>query len=664
MKTQTSTKRALVFQLLSMLVCVSMLVGSTFAWFTDTASTAVNTIQAGNLDVQLLDADGNELGAAPLKWVAKDGRAQSEIFWEPGATYNLESFRIKNNGNLSLKYQVVISGIQGNAKLLEVIDFTYTVADEAGTVTAYDIAGEHPLAAGKDSGLITISGHMQETAGNEYMNEKIEGIAIAVYARQDTGESDSDGNGYDADAKYPVSAVTSVELDADGKIKEELIFHAGTKVAGTTTPAATVTLPAGAKMNAGTTKATLVIRETDTPKNFTVELTQTAPKTLDISLEGVATDNTGLIKVEFYIGTGLSLVEIYHSGTRMSRCSGLQWVDEDQEFYYNAATGFVTMLTSSFSPFTYTSDKFYWGRNGNMASDYATPVDTEQKTVTISTPAEMALFASQVTNQKVSYAGYTVNITADIDLGDGYWTPISAGARLAGITINGNGHTIRNMLVRGCTNSSGYGFAFIGDMRGAITIRNLAFDNANVKAIKYGSYWGNVGGIVMGYTYGTTVFENVSVTNSCIEGYGKIGILLGMGADPGVSVTFRNCVSKDNTIYGTYNLGGLAGNIQRKAGIDYTVVENCTVENIAVIHASNDVYQNFVNMTATFQSDDSTSGTDVVKTITGEYWLYNGYYWGGYADYYVSYGGSSVDPVITAGGSGNIANSEITVNKQ
>lgn len=43
---------------------------------------------------------------------------------------------------------------------------------------------------------------------------------------------------------------------------------------------------------------------------------------------------------------------------------------------------------------------------------------------------------------------------------------------------------------------------------------------------------GNVGGIVLGYTYGTTLFENVSVTNSSIWGYGKIGILLGMGADP------------------------------------------------------------------------------------------------------------------------------------
>ena len=222
MKKHMSTKRALAFQLLSMLVCVSMLVGSTFAWFTDTASTAVNTIQAGNLDVQLLDADGNELGTAPLKWVAKDGRVQSEILWEPGCTYNLESFRIKNNGNLALKYKVVINGLVGSAKLLEAIDFTVSVdgtalvaKDGTSTVaTAADLNNfEGTLAAQAVTGKITITGHMKEDAGNEYMNEKIEGISITVYATQDTVEKDSNGNTYDEEAPLDfVSVGTTEEL--------------------------------------------------------------------------------------------------------------------------------------------------------------------------------------------------------------------------------------------------------------------------------------------------------------------------------------------------------------------------------------------------------------------------------------------------------------------
>ncbi len=246
MKKHMSTKRALVFQLLSMLVCVSMLVGSTFAWFTDTASTAVNTIQAGNLDVQLLDADGNELGTAPLKWVAKDGRVQSEILWEPGCTYNLESFRIKNNGNLALKYKVVISGIQGNAKLLEVIDFTYTTTDADGVSAVYDPTAEHVLTAGADSGLITITGKMQESAGNEYKNEKLEGIAITVYAAQATVENDSNGNTYDENATYPVVNLNEIKAAfANGgiiSVVENIYTDASDTVAARVTITAPTTL--------------------------------------------------------------------------------------------------------------------------------------------------------------------------------------------------------------------------------------------------------------------------------------------------------------------------------------------------------------------------------------------------------------------------------------
>ena len=47
------TRRALLLSLLAVVMCIVMLVGTTFAWFTDTASTAVNKIQSGNLDVQL-----------------------------------------------------------------------------------------------------------------------------------------------------------------------------------------------------------------------------------------------------------------------------------------------------------------------------------------------------------------------------------------------------------------------------------------------------------------------------------------------------------------------------------------------------------------------------------------------------------------------------------
>ena len=189
-----------------------MLVGATFAWFTDTASTGVNKIQAGKLDVALEMKEGDSWVSAEgktLNWVK--AAAGEQVLWEPGCTYTLPELRVVNNGNLALKYKLVISGIRGDAELNNVIDWTMTL-DGA----AYTLGEEHHLAAKNgatvDADVLTISGKMQESAGNEYMNESIDGIAITVVATQDTVESDSFGTQYDKDAEYPVAVTTGDEL--------------------------------------------------------------------------------------------------------------------------------------------------------------------------------------------------------------------------------------------------------------------------------------------------------------------------------------------------------------------------------------------------------------------------------------------------------------------
>ena len=180
-----------------------MLVGATFAWFTDTASTGVNKIQAGNLDVQLVDENGNSLEGKTLEFKKAANAAEGEaVLWEPGCTYELPAVYVKNNGKLALKYKVAITGINGSAKLNEVIDWTINDAD---------LSADHSLSAGATSEALTIKGHMQESAGNDYMNEFIDGIAITVYATQDTVESDSFTNQYDKNAAYPVVNVTELK---------------------------------------------------------------------------------------------------------------------------------------------------------------------------------------------------------------------------------------------------------------------------------------------------------------------------------------------------------------------------------------------------------------------------------------------------------------------
>ncbi len=660
MKKKNVTKGALLASILAMVLCVTMLVGTTFAWFTDTASANVNKIQSGKLDValEMKDSSGKWVTAEgkTLDFVKAAGGAGQEILWEPGCTYNLPELRVVNNGNLALKYKVQITGMNGDAKLNEAIEWTMTLAG-----ADYAVGSEHHLAAKTGDTVaadeLTIKGHMMESAGNEYKDLSINGIAITVIATQDTAEFDSNNNQYDADAEYPVYAAVPVEKDETGNVAGEVKLESASTHPTTNLPTATATVPAGAKLTEDATQLELIIEKAANPSNFTVEETQIEPKTLDITMKGLAADNDKLIKVEFYIETGMSLVEINHNGVKMSRCSALKWVDEDQEFYYDSGTGLVTMLTKTFSPFTYTADKLQW--DDQKADGYTTPVDTVNKVITISSAEELALFKYEITDSKVNYSGYTVNITADIDLGTGFWRPIDP---INNMTINGNGHTIRNLLVRSCTNSRGYGFGFISNASGTVTIRDLTFENADVAYAKYGTYSGNVGAIVLAYAYGTTEFDNVRVVNSSINGYGKIGCLLGMGADPGVSVTFKNCTSRNNTVHAAYDMGGLAGMIQRGNGIDNGKVENCVVEGITVDYYPKGSYVDLENVTVTLKSNDQPSGTDVTKTVTGKYLDEAGYYWCGYGDYYVSYGDSSYDAPVE-GHSKRLANSEYPVNK-
>ena len=215
MNESTKTKKALRGSLLALFLCIVLLIGTTFAWFTDTASTGVNKIQSGNLKVDLEYATAWNADGSVKTWESAVGKtldfqkakgAENEtILWEPGCKYKLPEIRVVNKGNLALKYRIKIDGIKGDAKLNEVID--WTIGDNT-------IDAEKVLNAGKASDPMTIQGHMQESAGNEYQNLSIDGITITVYATQASVESDSFGPEYDKMAAYNISA-----KDANGLTK-------------------------------------------------------------------------------------------------------------------------------------------------------------------------------------------------------------------------------------------------------------------------------------------------------------------------------------------------------------------------------------------------------------------------------------------------------------
>ena len=230
MNNKKATKRALLTSVTALVMCVVMLAGTTFAWFTDTASTGVNKIVAGNLDVDIIGENSDE-HVATLNFTkanaATDAGATEAVLWEPGCRYVTEGFRIANKGNLALKWKAVVNKgttaeNPGKFDLLDVIDFYLVKGDKNSEGTLLDeFTGT--LQKTETSDVYYIKGVMKTTAGNDYQGLTLDGITITVYATQDNVENDSFGPDYDKYATYyPV-------LDAAG-MKDALVNGGNIKV--------------------------------------------------------------------------------------------------------------------------------------------------------------------------------------------------------------------------------------------------------------------------------------------------------------------------------------------------------------------------------------------------------------------------------------------------
>ncbi len=272
MTSSKSTKRALISSTLALLMCVAMLIGTTFAWFTDTASTGVNKIQAGNLDVKLMYSTDMQT------W--KEATDQTKLFddnalWEPGYT-QVVYLKIVNAGKLALKYEAGFSKNYTSNKGKNVNGDWYRVDNylkigTAETTTKFanreDVwsaiaATEKTLAkdvmltdgwitlkAGESSNPFAVAIYMPTSVGNEANASRlrassVSGLGIEVRATQATVESDSFDNNYDANAATVLKRVeyTDGEHTVTGNIQANGTAGAihGTGTAKITVDATTV----------------------------------------------------------------------------------------------------------------------------------------------------------------------------------------------------------------------------------------------------------------------------------------------------------------------------------------------------------------------------------------------------------------------------------------
>ncbi len=612
MKTKRSTRSALFTSVVSLLLCVSMLVGSTFAWFTDTATTGVNQIVSGNLDVVLEMWDGtawvNAEGRS-LNFIAKDGN--QNILWEPGCTYNLPQIRVRNDGDLHLKYTIAITGINGDAKLNEAIEWTANGADMAA------LAAETPLAPGADSGAITISGHMKEEAGNEYQDLTIDGISITVYATQYTSESDSFGDQYDSGAQFPDQVVTAAAKVAitteNGLVTVPATYTNDSGVA--------VTIPAGVKVNAGVTELGISItKKAASDSNITIKENEII-NAYDVHVEGIAADNTVPVIVEMQgimpknLNTSaFAISHVESTGTvAMTYVPSNVELTAHNQYHYDPATGDLTVAMATFSEVTLLVNSTNpW--DGTADKTWYNTTDTE---FTIYNAQQLAGFAQLLSTEKESSLWEaTIKLAADIDLSGNVFYPIGAwfvdengtnysdfGDWFGGV-FDGQGHTIkglkqtwgngddyRNAVQSNGANSRSLGL--FGYLWGA-TIKNLTLDSF------YLAYETTNTGILAGYYGGGGTFENISVVNC--EAHANnyaCGGLVGYeeqpsGDESGYKYTFKNVtVDSSNIIgsqWGVYDTcaGGIVGLL---AGSSSAEFENCNVS--CVLDVYNDVCANY-----------------------------------------------------------------------
>ena len=336
MNSMKLTKKALISSTLALILCFGMLLGTTYAWFTDSVTSSGNVVQSGTLDVQLFQH--TETGTTEIT-DQKEPVFDANILWEPGYTH-VVYLSIKNNGTLALKYKVSLEVTHTTIKdLTEVMSYVVTPDAKVGDVTSWagngiyldkpyhETASQNVKLLPGEEHFFALSVHMDEEAGNEFMNQTIE-FDVKVLAAQLASEEDAFGPDYDADATYPGGETSSPIVPGE----DTTVYvrdNNGAKVAGFYFPAES-------------------LDQTANKVSVDVELVNKAADKYDfeITVDGLKENNDTPVRVQLRIPAGLdsSSIQVTHNGNPVTG------------FTYNALNGYVSFDTTSFSPFSVAFD--------------------------------------------------------------------------------------------------------------------------------------------------------------------------------------------------------------------------------------------------------------------------------------------------------------------
>ena len=609
-----NTKRSFATSLVALLLCFSMLLGTTYAWFTDSAISGSNVITSGNLDVEMYYSE-DWIDANSEAWINADGKP---IFtydnWEPGYT-DVKYIKVKNLGNLALKWMISIKAESEVNELADVIDVYYVnpateALESLENKTSVGIlssvlemnkstsgvllpAGETSELYADGETILAIAFHMHEKAGNEYQGKSVgDGFSVTLIATQFSYESDAFNNEYDKDAEWPNTVIvggnsaTANVTTADNKVSNAVSLLS-------TDGMINANVPAGVKVNENTSKLTLRISDVANSK-ANIALSQTeASLSIDVHIDGVAADNDVVmaIGIKELLPKALNMgnYRFYHveNGQTVEMKlldNGATPVHNDYE--YDPVTGDVVLYLRSFSEVALVADKENaW--EGKFDYTWYVADATE---LTIANADQLAAFGAIVGGmaqgiERDSFEGKTVKLLADINLGDkeaennsniifypiGYFNSaysyekVSGGSVSSTVysfegTFDGNGNTIANFYQNTWEMFGDYNDGYSGTP----------------------NHYKDAMGL-FGYVVGGTI-KNLTVSNFSSDGeFTPTGVI----AAYAVNSTFENiAITNCNPrVYNTGNGGivGIAGNSNDKdTNIELT---NITVDNSNTISA-------------------------------------------------------------------------------
>ena len=455
-----NTKKRLFFSILSLTLCISMLLGTTYAWFTDFAASNDNIIKAGQLNAEMYWSD-SLLPADSAEWQNADG---VPIFtaddYEPGCT-EVKYIKVVNAGNLSFKWKLSIEAEGEVGKLADVIDVYYvnpvtgevtSVAGRTKAGTLSSVIANHTYTDGVllpegevsneylvQNTIIAIAFNMQTTAGNEYQNSSVgDGFTLKLLAAQFNYEKDSSGSSdYDKDAPYQDtikdSEGSSPVVPDNGQVPTGgMSIDAGNGI--------TAYIPEGVHVTEGASALTLSVTNMNTSGSNVLIGENNRMTSIDVHIDGVASTNT--VPMEITIkeaaakGLNAGSFNLYHvengETITMTPISINESFTAHNQFKYDPATGDVIMNLASFSEIVLlTNTKNAW--EGNFDYSWYDATATE---LYIANADQLAAFGGIVGGMKKvtgradgkytysdeviqdSFEGKTVNLVCDIYIGD------------------------------------------------------------------------------------------------------------------------------------------------------------------------------------------------------------------------------------------------------